>query len=93
VLLSVLYHLTIKHDHEVSQSAARRQFLLANVLPTIKQRLLNIITSALNQVTLLIGQAGRQFLLANVLPTIKQRLLNIITSALNQVTLLIGQTG
>jgi hypothetical protein len=50
VLLSVLYHLTVKHDHEVSQSAARRQFLLASVLPTIKQRLLNIISSSLNQV-------------------------------------------
>ena len=49
VLLAVLYHLTIKHDHDVTQSAARRQFLLANVLPNIKQKLVSTITSALNQ--------------------------------------------
>ena len=49
MLLAVLYHLTIKHDHDVTQSAARRQFLLASVLPGIKQRLVSCITATLNQ--------------------------------------------
>lgn len=48
VLLSILYHLTIKHDHDVTQSAARRQFLLGTVLAKMKQELVSMVTSALN---------------------------------------------
>ena len=29
----------IRHDNDVTQSAARRQFILAHVLPAIKQKL------------------------------------------------------
>lgn len=48
VLLAILYHLTIKHDHDVTQSAARRQFLLATVLSKMKQELVTNITASLN---------------------------------------------
>ena len=47
-LLAVLYHLTVHHDHDVSQSAARRQHLLARVPPHIKQKLVASTAGSLN---------------------------------------------
>ena len=33
----------IRHDNDVTQSAARRQFILAHVLPAIKQKLVGLL--------------------------------------------------